>query len=952
MGCKSLFSICLILSSWMLNGQTISFNTPSSQDQIPTFNSLDPIAIVDMNNDLMDDIVVLDRGRFLYIAYQQLHNLPFVVDTLPISFKRAQWNMAVADMNADGIRDIVTVGNKDGISIIFRSDSTERLQKIPNSIIYSQSLNLVDIDGDGFLDIFVADDENRNRIYINDQQGNWNYRPNLFSEPNNQSISSGNYGSVWEDFDMDGDMDVYVTKCRGGVNDPKDPRRRNRWFRQAEDGSFEDIAPALNVDFGSQSWTVNFGDLDNDGDMDFIVTNHDVAAQIMENVNGQYIDRKTFSQVNIQGATIQSYLDDFDNDGILDILVGGEPAYLYRGLGNWAYEKQLLPSDIYDIISFGIGDLNNDGFRDMYASFPKLVNEISPLQDELFLGVPNGNNFIDFNLIGASANSDAIGAIVQLFYNDQQQMRSIRSGESYGIMNSYRVHFGLGKSNEVDSVRVLWPSGKTAIFHPDKVNQTYILEENDCITSLVELRDSSFYVICKDDTMTLQAPSGSEYKWSNGASTDRIFIDRSGTYVVSYTDNMGCKAYSSPITVLVGEVQKPRVRFLAGDVTNCPGTVVELVADGDSLGWITGDGFHPGDTLRVTEPTVLQAVNKTACNVFFSDSISVSFLDEIEEPKVAYTQVHRNGYTKVYSNQSKVLWYANSDSEYPSSRLDTLELGPLLRDTTIFVSSLSDYQYTPDTTGEIFVSESSGGYHVKHKNVSTYFEVLKDIHLYEVAVYTKYPGDRNIIILDPDGRTIFDEIYTLDSGLFRLQLDVEIDARPGNFAITTDTDVNEREFGFRSPQLWRINKPYAYPYTYNDRLRIVGSSLGLHSVYYFFDWLVSPGKYECESNRIPVNITLDSITRTEEMSLNLQVNLYPNPTSHWINLDFTSMPERVNTVFIKDVMGRTLHRESIDPASVKVVQLDVSLLPNGLYWIWLENEGGKKRAIQRFVKVE
>jgi hypothetical protein len=106
------------------------------------------------------------------------------------------------------------------------------------------------------------------------------------------SDNSGNYGSVYTDFDMDGDLDLYIAKCRQGVNDPSDPRRIDALFVNDGTGFYTQNAKAYGLADGHQTWTADFGDFDNDGDLDLFKTQHDVISELDEN-----IDNDTFINI-------------------------------------------------------------------------------------------------------------------------------------------------------------------------------------------------------------------------------------------------------------------------------------------------------------------------------------------------------------------------------------------------------------------------------------------------------------------------------------------------------------------------------------------------------------------------------------------------------------------------------------------------------------------------------
>jgi hypothetical protein len=93
--------------------------------------------------------------------------------------------------------------------------------------------------------VFACHDDAAGRIWGNDGSGalqesnNW---IDLATVP--ASDNSGNYGSVWSDIDNDGDLDLYIAKCRQGVNDPSDPRRINALYINDGAGNYTEAAAA------------------------------------------------------------------------------------------------------------------------------------------------------------------------------------------------------------------------------------------------------------------------------------------------------------------------------------------------------------------------------------------------------------------------------------------------------------------------------------------------------------------------------------------------------------------------------------------------------------------------------------------------------------------------------------------------------------------------------------
>ena len=107
------------------------------------------------------------------------------------------------------------------------------------------------------------------------------------------------------------------------------------------------------------------------------------------------------------------------------------------------------------------------------------------MSDDLFLNDGNSNNYISVELKGVQSNINGIGARIEAFGPWGRQIREIRSGEGYGIMNSFNAHFGLGSATRIDRIVVKWPSGITQEINNPGINQFLRVTEsagnNSCI---------------------------------------------------------------------------------------------------------------------------------------------------------------------------------------------------------------------------------------------------------------------------------------------------------------------------------------------------------------------------------------------------------------------------------------------------------------------------------------
>ena len=488
----------LLLFSFAANAQTPFTNaTP----QLPLIDGEQaygplPVAVVDMNGDGLDDIVRLHNGNKLTITTQT--SLGFT-NLLSVTLPFFPWSIAAADIDQDGLMDLYVGGRDNKVALLYGQDNYA-VQSPPylptggiSPLFFSQGANFADIDGDGQLDLFACGDTTQNLTWQGQSNGSISL-VDLIPQSNpgtNPSNHGGNYGSVWFDFDGDGDLDLYLSKClaMASVNDI---RRRNMLLIQTSPGVFQNQAISFDLDDTDQNWAIDFGDLNNDGNLEAVTISHDgpdshgIARLLVKQPDGKY--DKVFSAnsgISYISNGAQVLLRDFDNDGLLDVLLAGQSSRLYRNLGNLTFEYWTsfdLPQDI-NMGTFAVGDLNHDGYLDIYGGYVQFIfgggvnnGADSNRPDQLWLNnlTNNGNHYLGVQLEGVAGNEQAIGARVWVDHQNSTkeaesvqganalqpttQFRDVKSGESYGIMNSYQQHFGLGSNPADIDVTVSWPA--------------------------------------------------------------------------------------------------------------------------------------------------------------------------------------------------------------------------------------------------------------------------------------------------------------------------------------------------------------------------------------------------------------------------------------------------------------------------------------------------------------
>ncbi|MCR9161417.1 MAG: FG-GAP-like repeat-containing protein [Nannocystaceae bacterium] len=464
--------------------------------QTEAANSGAPMAVADMNGDGLDDIVHLHRTRYLQIDYQQ-EDGTFVLgdeyDTM-----QGAWGMSVADVDGNGFNDIF-IGdafNRKDLYLANDDGTGYTVQDIGGTGIFVQCSSFSDINNDGDLDMFICADTSKSLVFHGDGTGALNptyetLDPVSTVPTGGSDANSGNYGNVWSDFDLDGDPDLYISKCRQGIANPDDGRRLNSLFQNNGDGTYSEVSDSVGLLPRGQTWASDFADIDNDGDMDAFILNHldfpgDAPSDLYENDGGTFTAISDAAEVRTAldsvGTGIQTVFADFDNDGYIDLLISsggsGDHQILFNdGDGTFTQDNAVLPTGNRTMQSFAIGDLNNDGSVDIMAGFGAGFNQFTGAPDLLFLNpATDDNNWLKVHLTGVESNRSAVGAVIQITGSWGTQTREIRAGESYGISHSLIEHFGLGEDETV-SMTITWPSGTVDTIDEITGNQTVNISE-------------------------------------------------------------------------------------------------------------------------------------------------------------------------------------------------------------------------------------------------------------------------------------------------------------------------------------------------------------------------------------------------------------------------------------------------------------------------------------------
>jgi hypothetical protein len=230
----------------------------------------------------------------------------------------------------------------------------------------SEGVSWGDYDGDGDLDLYVANDGSANRLM-------WNQGGGAFGEDSAGMLADTGWGLgvSWGDFDNDGDLDLYLAKYLG----------RNRLFRNLGSGVFEDItAPPL--DDPGDSRGAPWADFDNDGDLDLYVVNEGSPNRLIRNEGGGiFVLDDASPALADAGSGVAAAWADYDGDGDQDLYLANYNSAnrLFENQGDGTFVDATDGTPLGDAGSAGgvaWGDYDNDGDLDLYLSNKNSANRL------------------------------------------------------------------------------------------------------------------------------------------------------------------------------------------------------------------------------------------------------------------------------------------------------------------------------------------------------------------------------------------------------------------------------------------------------------------------------------------------------------------------------------------------------------------------------------------------
>lgn len=280
------------------------------------------------------------------------------------------------------------------------------------------ALAIGDIDLDGDMDVFVANDTNPNQLWINDGRGGLKENAQLFGVAYSESGAElGNMGADFSDVNGDGLLDIVCTTFQSETTSI---------YRQEQPLLFREVSDSIGIGETARArlkFGVDFFDADNDGDEDLLVANGHIEDNISE-----YTDNITFAQ---QPTLYES----LGNGNFVDVSNVAGPALQDKQVGR----------------GVATGDLDGDGDIDFIITTNGGKPQIG-INSSAKLG-----NFVGLWLEGVKANRSAIGARVVLKIGNRSLQRQIMPASSYLSVCDFRLLFGLANATVVDELTIYWP---------------------------------------------------------------------------------------------------------------------------------------------------------------------------------------------------------------------------------------------------------------------------------------------------------------------------------------------------------------------------------------------------------------------------------------------------------------------------------------------------------------
>jgi len=405
-----------------------------------------------------------------------------------------------ADFDNDGDLDIYIVIDRGGWKDrIYRNDGKkgfvrveERDDLVTGDLVPTQTAAIGDFNGDGLLDIFLANGGEvrgiKSKSFGNSLligMGDCLFKDVSIDSGLIDSAPQYSIGASLSDYDNDGDLDIFV------ANSELEP---NRLYQNDGKGRFIDVS--LNTDlagienlgrFGN-SMGASFADIDKDGDLDLFVANKAEPRNLRFSDKSQFfmnsgrpgfrfVQKDKGCGIRYNPDHCQPLLGDFNNDGNMDLFMaaagGDRCSRLYMGEGDFSFTDTTWLSgvNVKDVQGCAVADTDLDGDLDLIVGAKRQIY--------LFVNQGNKNHWIQLALKGSKSNLSGIGSRITVDYEGHCQIIEVNGGHGFGCQDSMIVHFGLGAYKNKVNVSIQWPDGRSSFIRALKTDRLHKLVEQN-----------------------------------------------------------------------------------------------------------------------------------------------------------------------------------------------------------------------------------------------------------------------------------------------------------------------------------------------------------------------------------------------------------------------------------------------------------------------------------------
>jgi enediyne biosynthesis protein E4 len=375
------------------------------------------------------------------------------------------WHLASTKMMPDSFEYAKNGGRKYLFHNLGNGKFEEISEKVGiNSRRWALASGAADLRGTGHPDLFIANDYGVSELYFNDGK--------RFREVGEQTgvgfAPKSGMNASFGDILNQGRYSVYVSNIsEGGVL----IQGNNLWVpKEGTSGDqlqYENLARDFGVELGGWSFGAQFGDLNNDGTLDLYLTNGYVS---LDRNRSYWYD---FSKIAGGHSTI---ISDAKNWPAMEgrSLSGYQTKHVWLNDGSGKFidvAQAVGVTDTYDGRAVAFADLWNQGVLDVIVA-----NQRGPLLIYKNTVTPD-NKWIEFALEGTKSNRSAIGAEVTIFWSGQTQVQEVSGGCGFAAQNQRRLHFGLGKTSNIEKAAIRWPSGQIQTIDNLAVNEIHAVKE-------------------------------------------------------------------------------------------------------------------------------------------------------------------------------------------------------------------------------------------------------------------------------------------------------------------------------------------------------------------------------------------------------------------------------------------------------------------------------------------